>query len=58
MLTLNELEQDFEEEGSTKPLAKALKAFLGNWLVKHIRSVDQQFGAYLADNDIVLSDQN
>ena len=52
--TLNELKQDFEEEGSTKPLAKALNALLGNWLINHIRSVDRKFGVYLADNNIDL----
>ena len=46
--TLDDLKRDFEEEGSTKPLAQALNDLLGNWLVTHIRTEDRKFGSYLA----------
>jgi len=44
--TLADLARDFEEEGATHVLAQSVDTLLGNWLVKHIRDVDQQFGAY------------
>ncbi len=46
--TLDGLVQDFREDGPTEELAVAVDTFLGNWLVKHIRDVDMQLGAFLA----------
>lgn len=54
--TLDELKRDFEEEGSTKPLARALNAFLGNWLVNHIRTIDRKFGVFLAEKGIEIQE--
>lgn len=48
MATLDNLKQDFEEEGSTRPLAHALNTFLMNWLTDHIRSLDRRLGQFLA----------
>ena len=46
--TLDGLVQDFREDGPTEDLAVAVDTFLGNWLIKHIREVDMQLGAFLA----------
>jgi len=53
--TLDNLVQDFEEEGPTHSLADAVNTFLGNWLTNHIEAVDQRFGAFLKDKGITLS---
>ena len=54
MATLRNLEEDFEEEGATRPLANAVNNFLANWLTSHIRGVDSQFGRFLKDRGIVI----
>ncbi len=56
--TLADLEQDFGEEGATPALAEAINTFLGNWLVKHIKSVDVEFGAFLKEKGIALPKQS
>jgi hemerythrin len=53
--TVANLVADYEEEGETAALETAVETFLGNWLLTHIRDTDQLFGAYVRDNDIVLS---
>ena len=53
--TLENLVQDFKEEGATDTLADAIGTFLGNWLRNHIREVDQAFGVFLKDKRIQLS---
>lgn len=53
--TLTRLVKDFDEEGVTPELNKAIDTFLGNWLVQHIRDVDMKFGAYVQKEKIVLS---
>jgi hemerythrin len=53
--TLNDLERDFKEEGATNQLAEALNSFLNNWLVKHIKGIDVQFGKFLKEKNILLS---
>lgn len=55
--TLAGLRQDFEEEGSTQGLAESVNTLLWNWLVKHICDVDQQFGAFLAEKGIEISEE-
>lgn len=52
--TLANLVQDFEEDGATQVLATAVDTFLGNWLIRHIREVDQAFGAFLQEKGIAL----
>ena len=47
--TLNHLLDDFDEEGATVPLADSIQKFLIAWLVKHIRSVDVEFGKFLKE---------
>lgn len=53
--TLGNLEEDFIEEGSTPELADAINTLLGNWLIKHIREVDVEFGAFLRNNRIIVT---
>ncbi len=45
--TLSRLESDLEEEGITPALSGAVNTLLSNWLIRHIREVDQRFGAFL-----------
>jgi hemerythrin len=54
--TLAGLEQDFEEEGSTKALADSISTFLARWLINHIQGTDQQFAKFLGDNGIVITE--
>lgn len=53
--TLNDLERDFKEEGATNQLAEALNSFLNNWLTKHIKRIDVQFGDFLKEKNIQLT---
>ena len=50
--TLDNLVQEFEEEGATRILAESINTFLGNWLVKHIQDVDMTFGDFVRDSGI------
>ena len=47
--TLNDLSNDFFEDGATQSLAEAINVFLFNWLVKHIKGVDGAFGRFLSE---------
>ncbi len=53
--TLKDLQEDLHEEGATKALAHSINTFLANWLVNHIKGVDLEFGAFLAEKGITLS---
>lgn len=55
--TLADLVHDFEEEGVTHQLTEATGTFLGNWLIRHIQDVDMKFGAFVAKEGILLSDE-
>jgi hemerythrin len=44
---LNNLIEDFEEEGATQLLANSIDTFLVNWLVNHIKGSDVEFGKFL-----------
>ena len=54
---LKQLEEDFEEEGATGPLAESINTFLLNWLVKHIKGEDVKFGAYINENNIQIKEE-
>jgi hemerythrin len=47
--TVADLIQDFNEEGLTSALADAVETLLGNWLIQHIRQVDQGFGRFMQE---------
>ena len=55
--TLADLVQDYREEGVTYKLADAVDTFLGNWLIKHIQTVDIKFGTFVREEGIVLSEE-
>jgi hemerythrin-like metal-binding protein len=55
--TLTRLEEDLDEEGITPALTEAVNTLLGNWLVHHIRKVDQGFSAFLRDRGVVIPAQ-
>ena len=48
--TLKQIIEDFEEEGPTRALVTSINTFLYNWLVNHIKVVDQRFGDFLNQN--------
>ena len=50
---LNNLIEDFEEEGATQLLAESIDTFLVNWLIKHIKGSDVQFGKFLNEKGFV-----
>jgi hemerythrin len=54
--TLNDLEEDFREEGATHLLAAALNTFLNNWLITHIKNVDVRFGKFLKEEGIQIKE--
>jgi hemerythrin len=55
--TVANLIGDFEEEGDTPALEQAIDTFLGTWLIEHIKSTDQLFGAFVKESGIVLSEE-
>ncbi len=57
MVTLTNLEEDFEEEGSTRALADSINNFLVNWLKTHIRGLDRQFGDFLEEKGVVITEE-
>ena len=52
--TIANLGEDFQEEGATAGLADSIETLLINWLLKHIRMTDVQFGEFLREKGIVL----
>ncbi len=56
--TLDNLLDDFNEEGATPRLAEAIDTFLANWLIRHIQDVDQRFGAFLKEKGIALEGES
>jgi hemerythrin len=55
--TLNNLVEDYNEEGATNPLAVSIDTLLVNWLFEHIKGVDVGFGTFLKNNGIVLGNE-
>ena len=51
--TLNGLDKDMDEEGSTKALADAIRTFLAQGLIHHIRNVDRELGSFLQNRNPV-----
>ncbi len=47
--SLERLELDFEEDNATKELANHIRTFLFNWLIKHIKEVDLEFGKFVKE---------
>lgn len=49
VVTLNNIVEDFKEEGPTSSLATSINVFLHNWLIKHIKGVDIKLGQFLTE---------
>lgn len=47
--TLNNIVEDYKEEGTTKAIAKQINVFLVNWLIKHIKGSDAKLGNFLIE---------
>lgn len=45
--TLNNLVQDFDEDGATHSLAGSIDTLLVNWLINHIQKTDKKLGNFL-----------
>jgi hemerythrin len=56
-VTLSHLLDDFEDEGGTVSLGAAIKTFLFDWLVNHIKTVDVKFGTFLKEEGLVMSEE-
>ncbi|MCK5862765.1 MAG: hemerythrin family protein [Candidatus Hydrogenedentes bacterium] len=55
--TLADMESDFKEDGATHELAGDIHTLLVNWLVTHIKTVDVEFGKFLAENGIIIRNE-
>ncbi len=53
---LRTLEEDFREDGATKVVSKSINTFLGNWLLNHIKVVDVNFGKFLREKGVELTE--
>jgi len=47
--TLDQMVEDFEEDGATEALSTSINTYLINWLIKHIKSTDRKFGEFLKE---------
>lgn len=52
-VTLDNILEDFKEEGPTKAIANSVNVFLLNWLINHIKGVDLKLGKFLTDKEDV-----
>lgn len=50
--TLNNILEDYQDEGPTQSLATSINVFLLNWLVGHIKGVDLKLGQFLSARNI------
>ena len=46
--TLNNILDDYQDEGPTQGLADSINVFLLNWLINHIKGVDLKLGQFLS----------
>ncbi len=51
------MESEFRDDGPTAILAESIDTLLVSWLVKHIRVVDVEFGMFLKDRGIAISEE-
>ncbi|HDP34699.1 MAG TPA: bacteriohemerythrin [Candidatus Hydrogenedentes bacterium] len=54
--TLANMEAVFKEDGATHELAEDMDNLLVNWLLKHIRGVDMEFGKFLREKGVSIND--
>ena len=55
--TLADMEIQYRDDGPTAILAESIDALLVSWLLKHIRVVDVELGAFFNSNGIALSEE-
>jgi hemerythrin len=48
-VTLNNILEDYKEEGTTPEIATSINVFLLNWLIKHIMGTDSKLGKFLTE---------
>lgn len=46
---LNQMVEDFEEDGATPALSEEITTYLTNWLVNHIKGIDTELGKILRE---------
>ena len=51
--TLNNILEDYQDEGPTKALAESVNVFLINWLFGHIKGTDQKLGVFLQEKGLL-----
>ena len=47
--TLNNIVEDYKEEGTTTAIAREINVFLLNWLIKHIKGSDTKLSNFLIE---------
>jgi hemerythrin len=52
-VTLDNIVEDFKEEGTTTAIAESINVFLLNWLIKHIKGTDSKLGEFLTAKGFV-----
>jgi hemerythrin len=50
--TLNNILEDYQDEGPTKSLAESINVFLVNWLFGHISGTDLKLGVFLKEKGL------
>jgi hemerythrin len=50
--TLNNILEDYREEGTTPAIATSINVFLLNWLMKHIMGSDSKLGEFLNEKGL------
>ena len=50
--TLNNIVEDYKEEGTTTAIAREINVFLLNWLIKHIKGSDAKLGEFLTERGL------
>ena len=51
-VTLNNIVEDYKEEGTTTAIAESINVFLLNWLIKHIKGTDSKLGEFLTEKEL------
>ena len=54
---LADMESEFRDDGPTAILAESIDTLLLNWLLKHIRVVDVELGAFFKGKGIALTEE-
>jgi len=54
--TLDNIVEDYKEEGTTTAIAKEMNVFLHNWLIKHIKGSDAKLGKFLTEKGFESAD--